>query len=179
MQVRYDPAADRILWQLRTHAGELFAAWLTRRMTLGFWGPFQNLVAQANLPASTQPTSAAAAASITPEAREMLAQAARQRPLPGAEFNQPFNPQPAAQPLGPEPLLPHAIDLGPRPDGPGLALRLRDGQGRSLSMQLNSDLSSALLRLMDRAITEADWGIGTPAAAPTPDAPPAAPRVLN
>ena len=178
MQVRFDPAADRILWQLRTQGGDMFSAWLTRRMTRGFWPPFLNLVAQAGLPAAV---AAAPAASVMPEAREMLADVARTRPLPGAAFNQPFNTQPVATPLGTEPLLPVAIDMGPGQGAPGVALRLRDANGRSLSLQLNADLASALLRLMERAITEADWGIAVPAApaAAAADAPPAAPRVLN
>ena len=175
MQIRYDAAADRILWQVRTRSGELFAAWLTRRMLLQLWPPFQGLVGQVSLPPGTRPD-----ALLMPEAREMLTQTARERPLPSADFSQPFDNQPAAQPIGPEPLLPTTVDLGVGPDGLGLAVRLREAGGRSLSMQLHADLASALLRLMDQALAESQWGIAAAAAlaAPAGDTP-ATPRLLS
>lgn len=173
MQVRYDPAADRILWQVRTQAGEMFSAWLTRRMLGQIWRPFQNLVGQSSL--AHTPT----AASLVPEAREMLAQTARARPLPGADFKAPFNPEATALPLGPEPLLPIAADMGPRADGPGMALRLRDNQGRSLAVQLTGDMCTALSRLLEKALADADWGlaVAAPVAVATQGAQP--PRLLN
>ncbi len=173
MQVRYDPAADRILWQVRTQAGEMFSAWLTRRMLGQIWKPFQNLVGQSGL--AHMP----AAASLVPEAREMLAQTARARPLPGADFKAPFNPQATALPLGPEPLLPIAADMGPRAEGPGMALRLRDDQGRSLAVQLTGDMCTALSRLLEKALADADWGlaVAAPVVAVAPGAQP--PRLLN
>ena len=173
MQVRYDPAADRILWQVRTQAGEMFSAWLTRRMLGQIWRPFQNLVGQSSL--AHTPT----AASLVPEAREMLAQTARARPLPGADFKAPFNPQATALPLGPDPLLPIAADMGPRADGPGMALRLRDEQGRSLAVQLTGDMCAALSRLLEKAIADADWGlaVAAPLTAAAHGAQP--PRLLN
>ena len=173
MQVRYDATADRILWQVRTQAGEMFSAWLTRRMLSQLWKPFQNLVGQSSL---AHPTTAA---SLMPEAREMLAQTARARPLPGADFNAPFNPQATALPMGPEPLLPITANMRPRPDGPGMVLHLRDDQGRSLSVQLTSDMCTALSRLLEKAITDADWGLAV--SAPLLAAPngPQAPRLLN
>ncbi len=173
MQVRYDPAADRILWQVRTQAGEMFATWLTRRMLGQIWRPFQNLVGQAGLPRTPS------AASLVPEAQEMLAQTARARPLPGADFKAPFNPQATAQPLGPEPMLPTAADLGPRPEGPGIALRLRDEQGRSLTVQLTADMCAALSRLLEKALGDADWSLAATAAPAMAPAGPQAPRLLN
>ncbi len=173
MQVRFDPHADRILWQLRTKSDEMFAVWLTRRMVRQLWRPFQDLVGQAALPRT--PT----AASVMPEAREMMAQTARLRPLPGADFQAPFKQEAATKPLGPEPLLPAAIDLGPGNQGSGLAIRLREPAGRSMSLQLNADLATALWRLLEKAVQDADWGVVTAAApaAPTPSGGP--PRVLN
>lgn len=170
MQVRYQPGPDRVLWQVRTAAGELFAVWLTRRMLKLLWPPMSKIVTQAGV-AQVVPN-----ATVLPEAQAMMAQAARDRPLPTARFNEPFNAQPVAQPLGPEPLLPEAIDLGPGPDGKGLALQLREAGGRRMALKLNDDLATALMRLLEQALKEADWGWGGPAAAP---AEPAAPVVLN
>jgi hypothetical protein len=172
MQVRYDASADRILWQVRTRGGELFGAWLTRRMLLQWWPRFQDLVGQTSLPHTVN------AAAVVPEAREMLTQVARERPLPNADFKAPFNTEPAAQPMGAEPMLPTAIEMGLASTGHNLLLRLRDAQSRSLSLQLTPDLSAALMRLIAQALTEAHWGdmAGTTAAA---QADPPAARVLN
>lgn len=170
MQVRYDALADRLHWQIRTRGGEILAIWLTRRMMRGLWPPLQNLVAQAGL------GGAAPGAVVTPEAREMLVQAARERPLPVARFDQPFDAQAAAQPLGAEPLLPEVIDLAPAPNG--LKLRLREVPGRrSLSLQLSTDLATALCRLIEAALGAAQWDLPVAVgagAAPAEGAPPLA-----
>jgi len=159
MQVRYQPLADRVLWQLTTHGGELFGVWLTRRMLAQLWAPLQQLVAQSSVGVAARPV-----ASVLPEARDMLAQAVRERPLPNAEFGQPFQAAAKAQPLGPEPLLPEAVDIGPLPTGRGIQLRVREQGGRQLSLQMAEDLSTALVRLMEQALAESGWGI---AVAPT------------
>jgi hypothetical protein len=123
----------------------------------------QKIVTQANL-AQVAPN-----ATVLPEAQAMMAQAARDRPLPTARFNEPFNAQPVAQPLGPEPLLPEAIDLGPGPDGKGLQMQLRETAGRRMSLRLNDDLATALMRLLEQALKEADWDLA-PWAAPATEA---------
>ena len=157
MQLRYQPAADRLLWQLRTTGGDLYAVWLTRRMVRLLWPPLAKLVTNAGL-AQEMPH-----ATVLPEAQAMLAQAIRERPLPGASFKEPFDTRVVAQPLGAEPLLPEAIDLGSGDGGQGLKLQLREGAqgsgGRRLAMQLSADLATALQRLLEQALAAADWGL--------------------
>jgi hypothetical protein len=164
MQLRYQPAPDRLLWQLRTTGGDLYAVWLTRRMVRLLWPPLSKLVTRAGI-VQTLPN-----ATVLPEAQAMLAQAVRDRPLPGASFAEPFDNRPAAQPLGAEPLLPDAIDLGPGDSGQGLKLQLREDGGRRLAMQLSADLATALLRLMEQALGAADWGLVIAPAEPGNDA---------
>lgn len=173
MQVRYDARADRVLWQVRTRAGELFAIWLTRRMVARFWPPFERLVAASDIAAQVGP-----GATLVPEAQQMLARAARERPLPQANFEVPFDPRPSACPLGPEPLLPLQIDLNPIAESPpGLSVRIKEGDGgRRLDLRLGGDLATALLRLMEKAIDASDWGLATAAPAAVPAA---APSTLN
>lgn len=170
MQVRYQPGPDRVLWQLRTSDGDLFAVWLTRRMLRQLWPPLQQLVAQTGL------QRVAPHATVLPEAQAMLAQAVRERPLATARFNEAFNTAGLRHPLGTEPLLPEAIDLGPRSDRPGIRLRVRESGTRHFALQLDEDLSAGLLRLMEHALREADWGLAAPAAAP---ALPEKPATLN
>ncbi len=178
MQVRYDPAADRVLWQVRTASGELYALWLTRRMLRKLWPPLHRLVTQAGI------SQVAPHAVVLPEAQAMMAQAARERPLPQADFSKPFDATPAAMPQGPEPLLPTEIDLGPGPTGAGLALAAREPGGRRLALQLTADLATGLQRLLEQALVDADWGFGPAAAlaaeaSDTPDSAPPPARVLN
>jgi len=171
MQVRYDARADRLLWQVRTADGALFAVWLTRRLLRAWWPPFQGLLTQA---AIRQIVPQAQPASLLPEAHAMLAEQAMTRPLPGADFSQPFQATPHALPLGAEPLLPEAIDFGPAEAGPpGVRLRLREPGGRSLSLQLNADLASALGRLIVQAMATAEWDLRLGPAVPAPASPPA------
>ena len=175
MQLRYQPAADRLLWQLRTTSGDLYAVWLTRRMVRLLWPPLSKLVTHAGL-AQEMPH-----ATVLPEAQAMVAQALRERPLAGASFAEPFDTRVTAQPLGSEPLLPEAIDLGPGDGGQGLKLQLRevgrDGASRRLAMQLSADLATALLRLVEQALAAADWGLVIAPAAP--ESGPGRPNVLN
>ena len=180
MQVRYQPAADRLLWQVRTQTGELFAVWLTRRMLRQLWPPLRHLVTSAGM-AQVAPN-----ATVLPEAREMMAQVARARPLAHANFSTPFDAKPVAQPLGPEPLLPTAIDLGPGADAKGLRITVREPAGRHMTLALSADLATALMRLLEQALAEADWGLGSAVAtAPSgipgaePPAPPTPPTLLN
>ncbi len=157
MQVQYDLRADRILWQVRTRTGEMFAVWLTRRMVTRFWPPFERLVSTSDIATQVDPR-----ATVVPEAQEMLARAARERPLQQANFDTPFDPRPTARPLGQEPLLPIQIDLGSGSDAKGVSIRISEGEaGRSLELRLGGDLSTALLRLMEKAIEASDWGVAT------------------
>lgn len=178
MQMRYEPVADRLLWQVRTFGGELYAVWLTRRLLRLMWPPFQQLVAQGDL---RQVLPHATPAAVMPEARAMLAEQVRARPLPDADFKAPFNPQAVARPLGDEPMLAQAADLGPGQNGQGLMIRLRDAQGRALELRLTADLATALARLLDQALAPADWGLGAASArvASAAPEPSPSPRVLN
>jgi len=176
MNLRYEARADRLLWQLRTSDGQLYAVWLTRRMVRLLWPPMASLVTSAGL------LQAMPHASVLPEARPMLAEAMRTRPLPGASFDQPFDTRAVQQPLGAEPLLPEAIDLGAGPGGQGLRLQLREGHGgRSITVQLTADLATALQRLLEQALAAADWGlqVGPPDAGAAGPAGDTRPAMLN
>jgi hypothetical protein len=174
MQVRYEPTADRLLWQVRTRSGEIYAVWLTRRMVARLWPPFQQMVTRGAVAQVATPD-----ATVMPEAREMLAQAARERPLPTADFKTRFDPKPVAQPLGPEPLLPSAIDMAPGNGGKGLAIKLREPNGRSVELRLGDDLSTALLRLIEKAVAASDWGLQVGPPAVPAEQVPVPPSALN
>lgn len=170
MQLRFDPTADRLLWQLRTFGGELFAVWLTRRLMRRLWPHLHEQVTRSGIK-QLMPH-----ATVTPEAREMLSQAARDRPLPNAQFDKPFDTTAVARPLGAEPLLPALFKLSPGPQSQGITLELQEDPGRRMTLQLSDDLATALVRLIEQALPEADWSLQGAAA---PPAAPAGPVTLN
>jgi hypothetical protein len=152
IQLRYDPVADRLLLSVRSHAAELYAAWLTRRMVARLL-PYRRAVGRLALPRG------GGAALPVPEAQQMLEQVARERPLKDADFSQPFEgTQDATWPLGREPLLPSEIDVRAPPGG-GLVIALREAKGRRIELALNDDLATALMRLLDQGLALADWGL--------------------
>ena len=79
---------------------------------------------------------------------DVLVDAARQRPLPSADFKSPFDPQPVSQPLGPEPLLPDLIDLVPVAQPKGIHIKIRETGGRGLEMH-RGEIQRALDELSD------------------------------
>ena len=174
IQLRYDATADRLLLQLRTTESEVYACWLTRRMVQRLYMPFRQAVTQASVVRATPQ------ALPVPEARQMLEQAALQRPLQGADFAQPFANADASYPLGGEPVLPDAADLRPGADGQ-LTLALREPRGRRIEIALNAELATAMLRLLDNALVQAEWALPeTAAAAAAAPAEAASPgRLLN
>ena len=145
IQVKYEPVADRLLMQVRTRDEQLFALWLTRRMVMRLWPHFRQLVTDLAV-ARTAP-----AAMPVPEAREMMAQAAREKALQSTDFKTKFNPTSTKLPLGPEPMLPAAIDLGKAPGG-AVILAVRDSQGRSLELRLGEDLANGWMKLVENAL---------------------------
>lgn len=172
IQVKYDPLADRLLLQIRTRDEQLFPIWLTRRMVMRLWPHFRGLVSGLAVSRS------APAAMAVPEARDMLAEAARERALKSADFKTQFDATSAKQPLGPEPVLPTAIDLRPA-EGHAVVLVIRDGAGRNLELAFGEDLAHGLMKLVESALATSEWGLvaAQATASTVPGTPPA--RVLN
>jgi hypothetical protein len=172
IQVKYDHLADRLLLQIRTRDELLFPIWLTRRMVIRLWPHFRGMLSGLAV------TRSAPSAMAVPEARDMLADAARERALQSADFKTEFDASAAKQPLGPEPMLPAAIDLRPA-KGQAVVLVIRDADGRSLELAFGEDLAHGLSRLVESALAASEWGL-VAAAVETqsePGKPPA--RVLN
>jgi hypothetical protein len=172
LAVHYDLEADRLLLRVRSADDQVFGAWLTRRLTVRLWPLLWSLVQRAG--AAQALAQASPQAVPTPEAASMLARAARERSLQQADFSQPFHDTATERALGIEPLLAHTVQLTPRPPD-RLHLVLRDARGRSLGLELEAALATAVRELMAAALRQADWGIAIDPV--TPEA--AAPRVLN
>jgi hypothetical protein len=153
IQVQYDGLADRLLLRIRTRDAQAVAVWLTRRMVSRLLPAMDQTVSR--WVASRQAPQALA----VPEAREMMVEGERQKALAQSDFRTPFDG--AVQlPLGEQPLLPEAIDLGLTPQG-GVLWRVREAApGRSLELQLRDELVHGLMALLQQALAKAEWGLG-------------------
>lgn len=170
--VQYDVDADRLLLRVRSADEQLFGVWLTRRLCLRLWPHLASLVQRAG--AAQALAQAAPQAMATPEATAMMADAARERALAQADFSQRFEVAPTAQqPLGPQPLLAHTVQMTPLAQG-RLQVAIRDAQQRSVQLELDASMATAVHELMVAALRQADWGLALDAPAVQ-----AAPRVLN
>lgn len=172
IQVRYEPLADRLLVQIRTRQEQLFSIWLTRRLTVRLLPHLQQSVVAAALSRSA-PGSVAVA-----EARDMLAAAAREEALRSADFSSPFDVSVAQPALGPEPLLPMAVDLM-QDARSGLSLRVRDAQHHSLDLQLGDEFAVAFVQLIESALAQTEWGLAPRVAGNEASQAGESPRVLN
>ena len=167
--VQYDADADRLLLRVRSSEEHVFAVWMTRRLCLRLWPHLSAMVQHAGA------AQAAPHATPTPEAAVMLAASARQQTLAAADFSQPFQAAAAQQPLGPEPMLAHTVQLTPQNSGQ-LKLSFSDAQQRNVRLVLDAALGTAVRELMAAALRQADWGLALEVAAPSAE--PAA-RLLN
>ena len=181
MQIRqlalhYRPEADRLLLRVNADDGQQFAVWFTRRLCARLWPHLTSVVtrfAVAHEVAQTAPN-----AHLMPEAREMLAQSARERVLRNTDFKTPFQDQASAHPLGSEPLLATEVQLTPLPDG-HLRLVIVDITKRNVQLQLTETLATAVRELMLEALRQADWGFALQAVPATGPVPAQGSRLLN
>jgi hypothetical protein len=170
MQIRqlalhYRPEADRLLLRVNSADGQLFAVWFTRRLAMRLWPHLNQMVTQlgvqhevAQLGARRETTPQKPDATLLPEARAMLADAARERALKKTDFATPFDTQTSAHPLGPDPILATEVQLAPLPNG-CLRLIVIDGAKRTVQLQLTEELATAVRELMAQALRQADWGL--------------------
>ncbi len=189
LSVTYIQEQDRILLRINSSDGEELRLWLTRRLTLGLWPVLTKIVAD-----QTVQQEAAKSPGLSPviaadeETRKMVAEFKKEEDLQKADFKTPYREQPAALPLGAEPLLVTEINVTPLPTGQlqlSFAEKLQGVQNpRGFQMALESQMTHGLVHLLERALVTSQWN-GAPAVAvaeaPSPAEPPAGdkPRYLN
>lgn len=170
IQVRYDPAQDRLLLQVLTQDRQLLPMWLTRRLAMRLMPHLRRTTAAAAV------AGASPRATVLPDAQQMLAQASREKALKSADLQTPFDAGEARRPLGDEPMLPVSIDLS-TPVGSGLAMTFRSEAGQSVEIKLGRDHALVMVELIESALAKSEWGIAADSA---PTGPPAAgPTLLN
>jgi hypothetical protein len=190
VNVSYVGEQDRVLLRINSVGGEEFRIWLTRRMCLQLL-PVLDKSSQNQLQAQLPPPNPAAP---LPQQREQILQNFQKEAAAyGGDYKTPYKDQPAALPLGEEPLLVTELNLTPLKDGKLQMALLERLPQRKRDMQMTMDLTltQGLLRLLHQAIISSDWLqapaalqlSGAPRAAVAEDAEPAGskdkPRYLN
>jgi hypothetical protein len=168
IKVEYVPEQDRLRARVSTTSGEEILLWVTRRCVLLLW-PELIKMAESNPRIAVQPN---------PEARKALVGFQHEQAVKQSDFSKPYEEQERARPFGADPLLVTRIVHRKDDSGrPVLGLLPKEGDGVFLT--LDERLLHGLMRLLQAAVTKAQWGfeLGLPSlpAAAEPDAP----RTLN
>ncbi len=175
LSVNYINEQDRILARINTTSGEELRLWFTRRLVLGLQPMLGRVVAEhvARQEAVNSP-GIAPMATADEQTKKMLAEFKKEETLQKADFRTPYKEQPAALPLGPEPLLVTEVNLTPLPTGQ-LQMNFQEKlpgvqNPRGFQMALEPQLIHGFVHLLDQAIGQSGW---VPAASPPDATPPA------
>jgi len=172
VNVSYVGEQDRVLLRINSVGGEEFRIWLTRRMCLQLL-PVLDKSSQHQLQAQLPPPNPGAP---LPQQREQILQNFQKEAAAyGGDYKTPYKDQPAALPLGEEPLLVTELNLTPLKDGKLQMALLERLPQRKRDMQMTMDLTltQGLLRLLHQAILSSEW-LQAPAALQLTGASPAA-----
>ena len=162
LSVNYISEQDRILARINTTGGEELRLWFTRRLSLGLWPLLTKVVTE-----QVAKQEAAGSTRITPVAtaddqtKQMMAEFKKEESLQKADFRTPYKDQPAALPLGPEPLLVTEINLSPLANGQ-LQLNFQEKlpgvqNPRGFQMALEQQLIHGFVHLLERALAQSQW----------------------
>ncbi len=151
INVNYIPAEDRLLMRINTVDKAELRFWLTRRITATVLGALTRFERQA--------LTGVDRARYVNLAEEDIKQLNRQTKVNPGDFSARFNVAAATYPMGEAPVLVTAVDAPATGNGARIMLGLAIGQ--TLTMELDPPLLHGLLTLVERAATEAAWGVIT------------------
>jgi hypothetical protein len=156
VNVSYAGEQDRLLLRINSQSGEEFRIWLTRRMTLQLL-PVLDKSSQTQLQA--QMPALDPAAPLPQQRQQLVHNFQKEAAAYQGDFQTPFKDQPAALPLGEEPLLVTELGLTPLPDGKlQMAMMERLAQRkRDMQLVMDTTLTQGLLRLLHQALKASDW----------------------
>ena len=165
ISVTYVQAQDRCLVRINSHAGEELRLWFTRRLTLGLMPRLKHAAGgqlRLHLALATSNTSATSATSALPMAQrrnDLLASFQKEAEIYQGDFKTPFKEQPAALPLGAQPLVITDVKLALQPNGKvDLQLIERsDQQVLNLTLAMDPQLVQGLLHLLAEALKKSQW----------------------
>lgn len=148
IRLDYDPEQDRLLLRISTDDGKEVLLWLTRRCVRLLWGLLIDM-AQSTPEIALQ---------NNPEARTALLGFQHEQALLGADFSRPYDEIPRERPLGSEPLLVARIARSMLDSGDHV-LSLAPATGQQIDVTLDDRLLHALCRLLQKVVSNTDWGL--------------------
>lgn len=162
LSVNYIQEQDRILARINTVAGEELRLWFTRRLSLGLWPMLNKIVAEHVAKQEAVKSPSISPVSADDQTKKMLADFKKEESLQKADFKTPYKDQPAALPLGPEPLVVTEINITPLANGQ-LQLNFQEkfpnvANPRGFQMALEPQLIHGFVHLLDRALQQSQWG---------------------
>lgn len=164
ISVTYVPAQDRCLVRINTLAGDALQLWFTRRLTLGLMPGLNRAASEQQLRrhlalAASANAPAPSAWPIAQRRAELLAGFQKEATIDPDDFKTPFKEQPAAWPLGAEPLVITDVKLTLQPNGK-IDLQLvqkSDQQVRHITLSMHPQLTQGLLHLLAEALKKSQW----------------------
>ncbi len=175
LSVNYVQEHDRILLRINSSTGEELRLWFTRRLTLNLWPMLTRIVTEETVKqeAVKQP-GLAPVISADEETRKMVAEFKKEENLQNSDFKTPYKDQPAALPLGPDPLLVTEMNIAPLPNGQlqlSFSEKLPGVQNpRGFQVSLETQMTHGLVHLLERALQTSLW-LELPGAQPAAPAP--------
>ncbi len=163
--VAFHPEQDRLLLRLNNAQGEEFRTWLTRRLLKVLLPHLRDTTALGDERGAGKDDADSAGARADANMKQLLAEFQKEAALQQADFVTPFESEPAALPLGPEPLLATHAHLSLRSEG-ALDVTLEErlvppggSMPRSFVVTLDPQMQAGLLHLIDSALGNSDWGL--------------------
>lgn len=162
ISVTYVQAQDRCLVRINSHAGDELRLWFTRRLTLGLMPRLKHAAGEQlclHLALATSPTSATSALPMAQRRTDLLASFQKEAEIYQGDFKTPFKEQPAALPLGAQPLVITDVKLALQPNGK-VDLQLiekSDQQVLNLTLAMDPQLVQGLLHLLAEALKKSQW----------------------
>ena len=162
ISVTYVQAQDRCLVRINSHAGDELRLWFTRRLTLGLMPRLKHAAGEQlrlHLALATSPTSATSALPMAQRRTDLLASFQKEAEIYQGDFKTPFKEQPAALPLGAQPLVITDVKLALQPNGK-VDLQLvekSDQQVLNITLAMELKLAQGLLHLLAKALKKSQW----------------------
>lgn len=164
VNVSYSGEQDRLLVRINSVQGEEFRAWLTRRLAVKL---LPHLGRTAREQMDKQFAVPLTSATPLPQHKEQLVQNfQKEAAVYDGDFQTPYKDQPAALPLGEEPLLVTEVTFTPLADAKLQVLLIErlPGKQRDLQLMMDPALTQGLLRLLNQGLKASGWLEAVPAA---------------
>lgn len=150
MQLLFVPEEDRVLFRVNSADGMQVRFWLTRRYI-----QLMQRALRTHLDADPD-----VSAQATPDAKQAVQSFKQEQAVQGADFQKQFNEQATHLPLGDSVLLAFRLNYRVEKDILHLGIEPKEGQGVNLA--INRDINASMSRLIETAVTQAQWGLGAP-----------------